>query len=190
MSKKNPNGLTDQRLLFADNYLSDPDMNGTNAYMDAYPNSSKKAAESGSARLLKDAKVAAYIARQMGDRSDRTKIDADWLLTRFAEEVEADLADLYDEGGALKPVHKWPKIWRQGLVAGIDVHQEYRYKDGSRIPDGVVMKVKLSDRVKRLEMIGKHVDVQAFKDRVEHSGSIDLTGKTEEELKAIINGTG
>jgi len=41
---------------------------------------------------------------------------------------------------------------------------------------------------KSLEIIGKHVDVQAFKDRIEHSGHIDLSGKSEQELKDIVSG--
>ncbi len=35
---------------------------------------------------------------------------------------------------------------------------------------GQVTKVKLSDRIKRLELIGKHVDVQAFAERAEIGG--------------------
>ena len=32
---------------------------------------------------------------------------------------------------------------------------------------GYVTKLKLSDRVKRLELIGKHIDVQAFREQLE-----------------------
>jgi hypothetical protein len=39
----------------------------------------------------------------------------------------------------------------------------------------VLPKVKLSDRMKRLELIGKHIDVQAFKDKIEHTGAVALT---------------
>ena len=33
---------------------------------------------------------------------------------------------------------------------------------------GNVRKIKLSDRIKRVELIGKHVDVQAFREQVGH----------------------
>jgi len=98
------------------------------------------------------------------ERSKETKIDANWLLQRLAEEADADVADIYTEEGSLKPVHAWPKIWRQGLVSGIDTQQDYAYEDGQKVPDGVTVKVKLSDRIKRLELIGRHIDVGAFKD--------------------------
>lgn len=110
-------------------------------------------------------------------RSERTKVDADWLLMRLADEAEADIADLYNEEGSLKPIHEWPEIWRKGLVSGVDVHQEYTYEEGQKVPDGMVLKVRLSDRIKRLELIGKHVDVQAFKDVVEHSGTVDIASR-------------
>ena len=46
------------------------------------------------------------------------------------------------------------------------------------IVDGVKMgqtvKVKLSDRIKRIELIGKHVDIQAFRDQVLSTGAITL----------------
>ena len=101
---------------------------------------------------------------------EKCDINAQWLLERLASEANADLADLYDEGGSMLPVHQWPKIWRKGLVAGLDVHQEYRYQDGERIPDGVIVKIKMSDRVKRLELIGRHVSVNAFPNRQEITG--------------------
>lgn len=109
--------------------------------------------------------VAAAIAAEMEERSKRTKINADWLLTRLAAEADADVADLYEVDGALRPVKDWPLIWRTGLVAGLDV-EEMRVEG---VAIGTIRKIKLSDRVKRLELIGKHVDVQAFREQVAHT---------------------
>ena len=158
--------FTAKKKRFAEEYLID--LNATQAAIRA--KYSKKTAKSQGQRLLTDVDVAAYIAKGKEERSERTKIDADWLLKRLADEAEADVADLYNDAGGLKPVHEWPEIWRKGLVAGLDVHQEYEYEDGRKIPDGMVMKVKLSDRIRRLELIGKHVDVQAFPNKVEVGG--------------------
>ena len=84
----------------------------------------------------------------------------------MAAEAEADVADLYGEGGALKPVKEWPLIWRQGLVAGLDINE--KFEDGEKT--GQVTKIRLSDRIKRIELIGRHVNVQAFVDRKEITG--------------------
>lgn len=159
--------LSDKQRLFVDSLLADPDKNATKAYKINYPNSSDKACESGAARLLRNAKVLAYKIKAMEVRSKETRVDANWLLQRLANEADADLADIYHPAGGLKDIHEWPKIWRQGLVAGVDVEQLFDYEGGEKKEAGVVVKVRLSDRVKRLEMIGKHVDVQAFKERIE-----------------------
>ena len=37
------------------------------------------------------------------------------------------------------------------------------------------IKIKTYCKIRALELVGKHVDVQAFKDRVEHSGLVQQT---------------
>jgi phage terminase small subunit len=153
--------LTPKQFAFVEEYLKD--LNATQAAIRA-GYSAKTAGQIGEENLRKP-EIANAIEAAKQERSKRTKIDADWLLTRLADEVDADIADLYDEStGTLKPVHKWPKIFRQGLVAGIDVNQ-------LNIDDktvGEVVKIKLADRNAKLKMIGDHIGVQAFKQQLEH----------------------
>ena len=75
--------------------------------------------------------------------------------------------------GNIRPVRDWPLIWRTGLVAGLDVES---IGEGA----GRLTKIKLSDRIKRLELIGKHIDVQAFKDKIEHTGMMALNVSSED----------
>ena len=154
--------LTAKQQVFVDEYLID--LNATKAAIRA--GYSKKTANEQASRLLTVPSVKQAIAEAIAKRSERTKIDADWVLTRLAAEATADIADLYDDKGALLPVPDWPLIWRQGLVAGLDVDE--KFADGKKT--GQVTKVKLSDRIKRIELIGKHVDVQAFAERKEIGG--------------------
>lgn len=159
------------------------DLNATQAAIRA-GYSEKTAAEQAS-RLLTNVKVAEAIQAAMKARSERTQIDADWVLKRLARDATADLADLYTENGTLKPVHEWPIAWRTGLVAGIETVQERDGEDAEGKPVyATVRKVKLLDRTKLVELIGKHVEVGAFKEKVEHSGEI----KTP-ELKLVLHGT-
>ena len=159
------------------------DLNATKAAIRA-GYSEKTAAEQAS-RLLTNVKVAEAIQAAMKARSERTQIDADWVLKRLARDATADLADLYTENGTLKPVHEWPIAWRTGLVAGIETVQERDGEDAEGKPVyATVRKVKLLDRTKLVELIGKHVEVGAFKEKVEHSGEI----KTP-ELKLVLHGT-
>ena len=125
------------------------------------------------ARTAARADVRARVAEIQERAAVRAEISAAWLLKRLAEESTADIADLYAADGSLKPVKDWPLIWRQGLVAGLDVET---IGEGA----GRITKIKLSDRVKRLELIGKHIDVQAFKEKIEHSGGITLNVSNED----------
>jgi len=153
--------LTDKQALFVKEYLID--LNATQAAIRA-GYSENTAQKIGSENLSKPL-VSAAISEAMKERTEALDIDAQWLLQRLVDEANADVADLYTEEGALKPIHMWPKIWRQGLVAGLEVQQQFEYVDGQKSPEGYLMKVKLSDRVKRMEMIGKHIDVQAFNEK-------------------------
>jgi phage terminase small subunit len=155
-------GLNPKQKLFVAEYLKD--YNATQAATRAgYTHPTKQGP-----RLLDFVGVKSAIAEAQEKRLKRVEINADWVLKRLSLEAEADLADLYEEDGALKPVSKWPLIWRQGLVAGVETDAQG------------VQKVKLSDRAKRLEMIGKHVNVQAFRDQVKHEGGISLTISQED----------
>jgi len=132
-------------------------------------------------RLLKVPEVQEAIVALKAERSKRTGINADWLLRRLADEAEADLGDLYGDDGALKPIKDWPPIWRKGLVAGVDV-EEIR-SGGAAV--GIIRKVKLADRGKRLELIGRHIDVQAFRDRMDIVADVAFTDtRTREQILA------
>lgn len=152
-----------KQLRFAQEYLID--LNATQAAIRA--GYSAKTASSQGERLLRNVEVQRAVAEAKAARSEETGINAAWVLKRLADESFADLADLYDELGRVKPVKDWPLVWRQGLVAGVEVET---IGEGA----GMVTKIKISDRIKRVELIGKHVDVQAFKEKIEHSGAMTV----------------
>lgn len=165
--------LTAKQKAFADYLLTDPEQNQTKAYLHAYPKSSEAAAAVSASKLLKNPKVESYLAEARAKRSERTQINADWLLKRLADEAEADLADIYDEAtGALKPIHQWPKIWRQGMVAGVKIRKELGGEDDEVAE---VTEVKLADRNAKLKMIGDHIGVQAFKQQIDNTNKSVVT---------------
>lgn len=170
--------MTPKQLRFVQEYLLD--LNATQAAIRA--GYSKRTANEQGARLLAKASVAEAIAAAQARRADRTEINADWVLKRLAEEADADLADLYDEKGDLLPVSEWPLIWRKGIVAGLEIEALFDGHGEDRRQIGYTKKLKLSDRIKRIELIGKHVGVQAFREQVglsdPHGDPIQLIQRT------------
>ncbi|MER9776224.1 terminase small subunit [Mesorhizobium sp. M0220] len=144
---------------------------------------SEKTANQQGPRLLENADVQMAIDAAKEERSDRLKIDAEWVLKRLAEEADADIADLYSDDGDLQPVKEWPLIWRQGLVQGIEVDALYEGLGGSRIQVGQTKKIRFSDRVRRIELIGKHVSVKAFEVQVSVTGLDALAERLERAVK-------
>jgi len=165
--------LTEKQARFCEEYLLD--LNATQAAIRA--GYSPDTAYSIGHEILKKPEVADLLAQLQKERSQKTKIDAQWLLDRLAAEAQADVNDIYDEDGRILPISEWPMIFRQGLIAGIEVEEQYDYEtseDGKRgkkrIASGRVTKFKLDSRVKRLELIGRHIGVKAFADRMEVTG--------------------
>lgn len=163
--------LTPKQARFIDEYLVD--LNAAAAARRA-GYAAKRADVIGHENLGKP-EIAAAIAAAKTERSRRTQVDADWVLRRLHRDAVANIADLFDEHGKLKPADQWPEAWRQGLVVGVESFEEYVTDGGVRVPVGMVRKVKLSERAKYLEMIGKHVAVQAFREKLELSGQLSLS---------------
>jgi phage terminase small subunit len=170
--------LSDQQKLFAAEYLKD--LNGTQAAIRA--GYSPKTAQEQSSRLLSNVMVAKLIADGNQARLAQVEYDSNTLLQELLQENRADMADLFDENNSLLPMREWPLVWRTGLVQGIEIEAIYETVDKVRTKIGEVQKIKISDRIKRKELIGRHTRVQAFKDKVVH----DVTDPLQELMKEII----
>ena len=148
--------LTTKQLLFVNEYLLD--LNATQAAIRA--GYSKKTAYRTGADNLRKPQIQVEIQKAIDDRMERLRIDADMVLKRLIEIDEMDIADLLDRAGYFKPVQEWPKTWRT-TVSGLVVH-EFVASD----LHAVVKKIKWPDKLRNLEMIGRHASVQAFSSRM------------------------
>ena len=153
--------LTPRQSMFVKEYLVD--LNATQAAIRA--GYSKKTAGQQGERLLKDVEIAAYVQAGMAKRSAKVEINADYVLARLAEIDRMDVLDIMNDDMTLKPVSAWPSSWRRYL-SGFDVAE---MKDGQDAI-GVLKKIKWPDKVKNLELLGKHIGVGAFSEKVQLSG--------------------
>jgi phage terminase small subunit len=163
--------LTEKEAMFCEHYVEV--LNAAEAARRA--GYSEKNARQTGYELLTKPYIQLRIRQLKRERIKRVRWNADMVLDRLGDELDADLADLYDEMGNLLPIHEWPLAWRTGLVAGVETEELFEGAGEDRVHIGRVKKLKLSDRLKRLELVGKHVEVNAFKERSEVEAGGTLT---------------
>ncbi|MFY3802784.1 terminase small subunit, partial [Escherichia coli] len=103
--------------------------------------------------------VQKFVAEFKSARVEQTGIDAAYVLRRLVEIDQMDVLDILLQNGELKPIKDWPKVWRTTL-SGMDVVEMVSADSAA-----LLKKIKWSDKVKNLELLGKHVSVQAFKEQ-------------------------
>ncbi len=186
--------LTDKQEMFCREYLID--LNATQAAIRA-GYSGKTSNEQG-ARLLANVSVQIRISELKAERNDRIDIDATYVLRRLIEIDQMDVLDILNDDGGIKSISEWPKVWRTTL-SGFDLNTSVTNFDETTI-ENILKKIKWPDKVKNLELLGKHVTVQAFKESVKsevsgpdgspirHSMVVNPEELTDEQLAAIAGG--
>ncbi|HCQ8179607.1 terminase small subunit [Morganella morganii] len=159
--------LTDKQEMFCREYLID--LNATQAAIRA--GYSVKTANRTASENLSKPDIQIRISELMKERSDRLQIDADYVLNRLVEIDQMDVLDILHDDGGIKPIHEWPKVWRISL-SGMDLAEMFESKDGERDLVGILKKIKWPDKVKNLELLGKHISVQAFREQVKNEHDV------------------
>lgn len=161
--------LTPKQQRFVEEYLID--LNATQAAIRA--GYSEKTAKVIAAQNLSKLNVQEAIEEAQNKRTEQTQIDAAYVLRRLVEIDQMDVLDIMDDNYCLKPIGDWPKIWRQ-YISNIENLEEFEGFGEDRTQTGWLKKIKWPDKTKNLELLGKHVSVGAFKDKVEHSGKLEI----------------
>lgn len=163
--------LTAKQARFIEEYLID--LNATQAAIRA-GYSEKTATEQG-ARLLTNVNVQKAIHEAQQARSERTKIDQDWVLKRLALLADAKTTDFtaWDEGGVHVKDSNELTPEQAYLVSEITLDETIKESGGG---DELVLKrqkrlkgVSDTTKSKALELIGKHLGM--FKDSIQLSGA-------------------
>lgn len=150
--------MTEKQKKFADEYLID--LNATRAYKAAYKSvKNDNSAMAGASRMLRNVKVAAYIEEKMAERSERTEIKQDDVVKELAKIGFAQITDYVEvqningfEKVIIKPTDEIEKE-KIGAIAGI--------KEGR---NGI--EIKMNDKVKALELLGKHLGMFTEKQEI------------------------
>ncbi|MCE7614207.1 terminase small subunit [Vibrio fluvialis] len=170
--------LTDKQDMFCREYLKD--LNATQAAIRA--GYSEKTANRIAAENLSKPVIQDRISELKSARIEEVKIDANYVLNRLVEIDQMDALDIINDDGSLKPIRMWPKVWRTYL-SGFDLTELWEGQGEDRQQIGLLKKVKWPDKVKNLELLGKHIEVQAFKEKMELSGEVALIDRIQEARK-------
>lgn len=166
--------LTAMQEAYAQEYTKCPE-NQTQAAINAgfSPNTAAVKASV----MMRDERIQKRIAELMEERNKRLRVSADYVLLRLVEIDQMDVIDILDDEGGLKPISQWPKVWRTSISA-VDISRiRMAMKDDEEDIESTLQKIKWPDKVKNLELIGKHVDVNAFKERLEVSGTVTIADR-------------
>ena len=153
--------LNQRQEMFCREYIKD--LNGTQAAIRA--GYSEKTANRIASELLTKPDVQARVMELQSVRVEEVRIDANYVLKRLIEIDEMDVSDILDDGGDFLPIRKWPKTWRTTL-SGLDIAII-----NSGDTEAIIKKIKWPDKVKNLELLGKHIGVGAFTEKVDHTSS-------------------
>ena len=153
--------LNQRQEMFCREYIKD--LNGTQAAIRA--GYSPRTADRMAYELLKKPEIQAFVLQSKAERVEEVKVDANYVLKRLIEIDEMDVADILDDGGDFLPIRKWPKTWRTTL-SGLDIAII-----NSSDTETILKKIKWPDKVKNLELLGKHIGVGAFSEKVDHTSS-------------------
>ena len=119
-------------------------------------------------RLMQDPDIEAAIAAAHKAQLKRIRMSADDVLVGLAEIASIDIADIFDENNSLRPLKEIPAHVRRA-IAGIEVEELFEGRGESREHVGRNRKLKLSDKVRALEILARHHKLLTEK--------VELTGK-------------
>lgn len=164
--------LTEKQKRFVEEYLID--LNATQAAIRA--GYSVKNPDKIGSELLGKTRVSEEISKAMAERSKRTGINQDRVVMELAKIAFVNANDLINPEDA--SVRKDASKDDLACIQSVKVKQSFSDKG-----DITEREVKLNDKMKALELLGKHLGM--WKDKVELSGLDDEKSKLDSILSQM-----
>lgn len=165
--------LTEKQKRFADEYLID--LNATQAAIRA-GYSSKTAGEQAS-RLLKNAKVRAYIDERMAELSRRTGVNQERILRELARIAFVNAPDLINMEDAT--IREDAAVDDMAAIASVRV-KVIPTENGQ----GIEREIRLADKIRALDLLGKRFAMWTERQQIDANFGvqiIDDVGGIDEE---------
>jgi phage terminase small subunit len=174
--------LTPKQTLFVAAYLANG-LNATKAAKSA--GYSSKNADTEGARLLVNAKVAAEISKKQQKRFEKLDLTGDMVIAELRKMAFLDPRKLFTSDGSLVPIHELDDD-SAASIAGLEVNELFEGDGEQKHAFGLLKKIKIADKYKGLELLGKHLKL--FTDVVEVDDKRDFEVQdVKQKLLAKLN---
>lgn len=160
--------LTKKQKIFCDEYLFD--LNATQAAIRA--GYSPESAGSIGSENLKKPEIRARIDKALAERSRRTGVNADRVIMELAKIAFVNSADVIDVETAT--VKEGAALDDTAAIQSVKV---------KKIDGGIEREIKLADKSKALELLGRHLGI--FKDKIEVSGLEEQMDKLDDLVEQM-----
>ena len=169
--------MTPAQKRFADEYLID--LNATRAYKVAYPNCKKdETASAAGSRMLGNVNVRQYIESKQKELEEKSGVTQQRIIEELAKIAFADIRKAYDKNGNLRPIQDLDDD-TAGAIIGVESFEEYDGRGDDREYIGDTKKIKMADKIRAAELLGKHLGM--FREKIEISKSSEDTIKEIDE---------
>lgn len=158
--------MNQKQKAFATEYVID--YNATQAAIRA--GYSERSAYSQAHELLKKPEIQEVIKELEAEASTRTKVSKDMVIKELARVAFVDPRKLFDEEGRPKDI-RFLDPDTAAALASVDIYEEFDYNGDDKELSGYTKKYKWADKLRALEMLGKHLGM--FTDKVHVEGSVD-----------------
>lgn len=162
--------LNEKQRRFVDEYLID--LNATQAAIRA--GYSAKTADVQGSRMLGNVKVQQAISEAMAERSKRTGVNQDRIVLELARIAFVNASDVIDPEDAT--IKEGASDDDTAAIQSVKV-KVIPTKDG----EGIEREIRLSDKLKALELLGKHLGM--WNDKLDVSVNIPVVISGEEQLE-------
>lgn len=164
--------LSDRQKSFCDEYLID--LNAHQAAIRA--GYSTTYATDHAYELLQRPQIKEYVARAMAERSKRTGINQDRVIQELAKIALIKASDVMNINTA--------KVKAKAKDEDLAVIQSVKIKTvPTKFGNGVEREIKLADKTKALELLGKHLGM--FKEKIDIKADVNSTKKLDSILEQL-----
>lgn len=169
--------MTDQVKLFLDKYFET--LHGTQSAI--FAGYSAHTARVKASQILATDEAEEYLNKQREKAQKRTNITVDRVLNEYAKIAFFDVRQVFGNDGELLPIHQIDDS-TAGAINSIESIEEWGEDDnGDRVVIGTLKKVKVTDKVRALDSLSKHLGI--FEKDNSQKGKMDITWHEEKVYK-------